>query len=539
MCSHFCEALRALLVTEARGAVVAGAAAPCPPPAGRLPAGAAAVRVTVRTTRGALVTVVLAGPPSVLAAPPLVQHALRQTLAADAAAVQLKLPPPGAPPPAAARSAPGVAAGAPVVETLAVCSVWAVGVLRALARDGGCRALAAMGVAAVSDAPVAAFSAAHAARFAALVSGDDPDRLGEGPPPGAGPAARAAPAAAPTPAAGGQPPRPPSATAAAVWPLPRSPSGGAAAAGGLAQGLARHRGGSSSPSDADEGSPAPGGGPPPAAAVAPWRSSRPPLAVCSEEAFLADVRAFLEERQGPQAPAEAFPEATLNASRLDLLSLYREVARRGGYRVGNDIDWKGRVFPRMRNFSGGYEVAGVGNALKRHYQLYLLDYERARPGDAQRDACALCGRAADEEGGGGGDEWAACEGCNCWVHFSCDARPGVGAFEDYARPGGRAYSCPRCDEARARRDAAAAPARGPPPVAPAVRAVPDPRGASPAAAAAALVAAREAQLWQVLRQADPPAQQQQPQPQPASEAVAMEGVSVGTAAAAATGEKVK
>ena len=49
---------------------------------------------------------------------------------------------------------------------------------------------------------------------------------------------------------------------------------------------------------------------------------------------------------------------------------------RGGYRVGNGINWKGQVFPRMRNFTASHKMTGVGNALKRHYQLFLLEYEQ-------------------------------------------------------------------------------------------------------------------------------------------------------------------
>jgi hypothetical protein len=64
-----------------------------------------------------------------------VQHALRQALTADAHTLQLKLPPPGAAPPAA-RAAPTVAGGAPVVEGLAVTSVWCVQLLKMLAQVG-------------------------------------------------------------------------------------------------------------------------------------------------------------------------------------------------------------------------------------------------------------------------------------------------------------------------------------------------------------------------------------------------------------------
>lgn len=66
------------------------------------------------------------------------QHALRQALTADAQTLQFKLAPPGVPPPPTHVSA-GVAAGAPVVEGLAVTSVWTVQLLKLLAQVGWAR----------------------------------------------------------------------------------------------------------------------------------------------------------------------------------------------------------------------------------------------------------------------------------------------------------------------------------------------------------------------------------------------------------------
>lgn len=34
-----------------------------------------------------------------------------------------------------------------------------------------------------------------------------------------------------------------------------------------------------------------------------------------------------------------------------------------------------QVFPRMRNYTAAHKMTGVGNALKRHYQMFLLEYE--------------------------------------------------------------------------------------------------------------------------------------------------------------------
>lgn len=65
-------------------------------------------------------------------------------------------------------------------------------------------------------------------------------------------------------------------------------------------------------------------------------------------------------------------------------------------RLGNGINWKGQVFPRMRNFTDNNRMTGVGNALKRLYQRYLVEYEQARPRmrgvRLRRSAHTACGR---------------------------------------------------------------------------------------------------------------------------------------------------
>lgn len=48
-------------------------------------------------------------------------------------------------------------------------------------------------------------------------------------------------------------------------------------------------------------------------------------------------------------------------------------------RVGNGINWKGQVFPKMDNYTAHNRMTGVGNALKRHYMMYLLEYEEVCP----------------------------------------------------------------------------------------------------------------------------------------------------------------
>ncbi|EFN52539.1 hypothetical protein CHLNCDRAFT_15191, partial [Chlorella variabilis] len=86
-----------------------------------------------------------------------------------------------------------------------------------------------------------------------------------------------------------------------------------------------------------------------------------------------------------------------------------------------------------------HKMTGVGNALKRHYQVFLLEYEQAHPEDVTGDRCGICGRG-DEHAA----DWLSCDMCDCWVHFSCDTRQGRGSFKDYSKGRGRLYHCPRC-----------------------------------------------------------------------------------------------
>lgn len=99
--------------------------------------GCTAVRCVLRTTSGAATAVVLGGRPHILADQKLMQHAVRMTLVADSVSLQFRLPPPGMAMPLP-RSSAAVAWGAPVVDTLVLTSVWAVGVLRQLCQRQVC-----------------------------------------------------------------------------------------------------------------------------------------------------------------------------------------------------------------------------------------------------------------------------------------------------------------------------------------------------------------------------------------------------------------
>ncbi|KAG6769863.1 hypothetical protein POTOM_025529 [Populus tomentosa] len=181
---------------------------------------------------------------------------------------------------------------------------------------------------------------------------------------------------------------------------------------------------------------------------------RSPIQVCSEEEFLRDVMQFLilrgHSRLVPQGGLAEFPDAILNAKRLDLFNLYREVVSRGGFHVGNGINWKGQVFSKMRNHTLTNRMTGVGNTLKRHYETYLLEYELAHD-DVDGECCLLCHRSLSLSASpspspffSAAGDWVNCGICGEWAHFGCDRRQGLGAFKDYAKTDGLEYICPHC-----------------------------------------------------------------------------------------------
>ncbi|EFJ44779.1 hypothetical protein VOLCADRAFT_121257 [Volvox carteri f. nagariensis] len=493
------EALRALLVMEVRTLKLVSLGAVDSLPR-NLPAGSRAVRCQFLTASGVSAGVVLGTPPSVLQHEALVEHALRMTLVTDSVGLQFRLPPPGLSLPAP-RSSRLVAGGLPVMDTVAVTSVWAVEVLRSLCKDPRYRTLAALGVAAVGNVADGVFTAADVRRYEVLIAGSwasvaAPQLLPLIATTGSGPAPAAPPAAPgevlPSPAAAAPPPPPQSCVAAeaggggeaAPMDLTMAAANGGAYFGNDAlkgyalYGHLQHVGGSGgagcsaaggagaaspdSPDGAAADGPSASGadgtagligngepfsrGPGRPTGPLPDKPSdftgdlpgyvcrRPPLSSCTESQFYDDLVEFLTLLRGKPIDRVRFPEAVLNGVSLDLFGLYREVVTRGGFRVGNGINWKGQVFPRMRNWTETNKQTGVGNALKRHYQNYLWEYELAHPEDVTLDRCVLCN---------GGDavssDWVCCDACENWAHFSCDKRPGIGMFKDYAQGQGRVY----------------------------------------------------------------------------------------------------
>eukprot|EP00891_Asterochloris_glomerata_P001718 jgi/Astpho2/1718/Aster-04143 len=379
--SYLGEALRALLVLEMRGLTVHNQQATERVPA-HLPQGCTAVRCNVRSASGGHATVVLGGPPDVSASEPLVEHALRQTLVADALSLQFKLPPPGEPAPAA-RSSAAVAGGSPVVDAVAVTSVWAVHLLRTLCQDSSFRGLVALGIAAVGSTSTSAFGATDAERFTGLTTtsaqlganGVAVTTLANGamdghhalrPPHSAAPSGPASVSTGEAPRRPAQPSQfsnPLAGQAGVPRPLPDvGPPEELQADGAAAASRKRER--------EEEPLPPSRGAKQPRINVMGqveeadlWQSERPELSSCSDADLVEDIRRFLEKSRCRELPPESFPGAVVNSMQLDLASLYRE------------------VFPRLKNYTAGHKMTGVGNALKRHYQQWLSEYEEANPQD--------------------------------------------------------------------------------------------------------------------------------------------------------------
>lgn len=125
---------------------------------------------SLRTESGVHTSIVLAVPPQVAEHDALLEYAIRHTLVADSLSLQFRLPPPNVKLPQA-HSDPRLAFSASLVDTLAVTSLWAVHVLRQLSKRSTYRSLVGLGIAAIGNSPVQAFTQADALRFRTAVQG--------------------------------------------------------------------------------------------------------------------------------------------------------------------------------------------------------------------------------------------------------------------------------------------------------------------------------------------------------------------------------
>uniref|UniRef100_A0A7S0MUW2 ARID domain-containing protein n=1 Tax=Pyramimonas obovata TaxID=1411642 RepID=A0A7S0MUW2_9CHLO len=190
------------------------------------------------------------------------------------------------------------------------------------------------------------------------------------------------------------------------------------------------------------------------------KCSRAPLAECSEEEFKADLKTVWDEVSKAKKKSFAksknedgkleYSNPVLNGKPLDFFSLYKEVACRGGFYNCDGINWTGQVFTRMSNFSTGHHQTGVGNALKKHYTKYLIDYEMAHPDDViPDDKCIECGCV--ESSTTSKVDWICCAQCSGWVHYQCDKRTSIYSFRDYAY-NGVDYVCSKCSPSAPKRN---------------------------------------------------------------------------------------
>ncbi|CAG9465332.1 unnamed protein product [Pedinophyceae sp. YPF-701] len=373
------EALRGLLVVEARGAVLRHASAPSKglPLTNAARAPGPLLRCDVETASGAQCAVLLSGEPTALESREGCQQALRMALAADAQTLQFLIPPKGATT-IHPRRTEAVAHGSSCIDLTVAGSVWALHALQQLAQDASYRLLAALGVAALGGAPTAAFSRADAMLFD-LVRDFTKIPLKQPPQYLPGEAPLFAAGADPEPIAipylaNGQ--RAPSAQTFPPLFEEFTPPPAAPVDGGVAD------------AELDEAKHAALGGAkiPKVDGKYYWTAMglprRAPLERCSKPEFVQDLAAFIEVKRPGTINAATFPDTVLNGQKLDVWTMYREVVAYGGLRAGgNAINWKSRVWPRMHNYTENNKLTGVAKALKQHYKNFLLEYEDCHPED--------------------------------------------------------------------------------------------------------------------------------------------------------------
>ncbi|XP_024522751.1 AT-rich interactive domain-containing protein 4 [Selaginella moellendorffii] len=465
-------ALTSLFAIEVRGMrLIHRISAPPPPSAASTFArGVVTMRCDLCTSSSARISLVVSGSAQTCFADHFLESTIRKGLMEKSQALQLIMSEDNMP--AEIRRSTSIACGAAVVETRAKVPNWAAQTLRQLSTDTSYKTLVALGIAGIEGSPVAAFQQEDAERLG-LLRNEPPKPLGS-PRCNGFSEAPIIPAwltpAAPTrkrqnlclssinfngdgPLNGDSK----SVFLAAMKPIPHAtrrklmPFAGVVSAGAQAGWSMKLNG--NTKSTRPEGTSAPSGHgrgghtfPIVLPSVKKHHCSRPSMLECPEEEFLNDVVQFLVSRGHgrliPPTGIEAFPDVVLNGKRLDLYNLYREVVSRGGFRVGNGINWKGQIFSKMRNHTTTNRMTGVGNTLKKHYETYLLEYELAHD-DVDGECCILCHSSAE-------GDWVNCGICGEWAHFGCDRRTGLATFKEYAKTDGLEYICPRCSVGSAR-----------------------------------------------------------------------------------------
>ncbi|MCD9645400.1 hypothetical protein HAX54_034278 [Datura stramonium] len=143
-----------------------------------------------------------------------------------------------------------------------------------------------------------------------------------------------------------------------------------------------------------------------------------PIHVCSEEEFLKDVMQFLILRTA------SFLKVALLSFRM-LFSMPNALT--SSTCIGRWFQGVGFMLAMASIERASFSKMRCWKYSKRHYEIYLLEYELAHD-DVDGECCLLCHSSA-------AGDWVNCGICGVGT-FCCDRRPGLGAFKDYAKTDG-------------------------------------------------------------------------------------------------------
>lgn len=94
--------------------------------------------------------------------------------------------------------------------------------------------------------------------------------------------------------------------------------------------------------------------PPRHPALKGYSCKRKPLGQCTREEWMTDFKAFTRLYKGGVLAQELASKAYMcNRTPLDVYGLYSEVCKCGGFRDGTHINWSGKIFPALDNFTPG------------------------------------------------------------------------------------------------------------------------------------------------------------------------------------------
>ena len=82
---------------------------------------------------------------------------------------------------------------------------------------------------------------------------------------------------------------------------------------------------------------------------------------------------------------------------------------------------------------------GIGNALIKLYECFLIGNEAANKGYVSDETCGYCHKAGPHS------DWLNCDGCKRWFHYQCEPRGALPSFKKYEKQNGLKYFCSDCD----------------------------------------------------------------------------------------------